>query len=201
MKKEYIIWLVLILMFICGNVMAQDSTIFKADVYKTDRPSLLVNATQTIISSEYLDLVLEPIPGKQTRWRITREEVQPDSMVLLVDDADDKTIYHGTWVNGTYHTFYKGTLSYSFTVGSYIEYKFTARKIEWFSERNTTHGRAAVSMDGGPEINLLPSSLGIDYVRGKASYTHSWPTLGDHTIKIRVLDGKSVLHDYFRIVR
>lgn len=200
MKKEIIIitaMLALIMLLAISDIKAQDS----AYVYLVRDSAQLITTNKIIVSSEFVNVLMEPIPGKVTRWTITRTEEQADSMVVLVDDADDKTIYKGAWVNGTYHTFYKGTLSYSYTVGAYIEYKFTARKIQWFSERNITHGRAAVSIDGGPEIILLPSSLGIDYLREKASYSQSWPTVGGHTIKIRVLDAKSILHDYFRLVK
>lgn len=174
-------------------------------VYLVSDSARLVTGSHILVSRDYQNIVLEPIPGKVTRWEIKRvEETQVlDSVVTVIDNTEDLSIYRGTWVAAVNNNlaFLNKTFHYSFTVGSYIELKFTGRRIEWWGERNLSHGRAEVSIDGVVDRIVAPSGEGPDIVRNKPSYVKTWPVSGEHTIKIKVLDTKSVLHDFFRTVR
>lgn len=202
MKKEIIIitaMLVLILLLAISDIKAQDSGYF----YLVRDSAQLITTNKIIVSSEYVNILLEPIPGKVTRWEITRrEEIQvPDSVVTVLDNTN--LTYTGTWVPAVNNNlpFLNKTFHYSSAINAYLELKFTGRRVEWWGERNLSHGRAEVSIDGVVDKVVNPSGEGADIVRGKPSYFKTWPVSGDHTIKIRVVEGKSVLVDFIRTVK
>ncbi len=104
------------------------------------------------------------------------------------------------WTHGTSPAFYNGTLSYSNVTGAYVTLTFAGNKVEWYTEKKSTHGIAAVSIDGGAEtmIDLYSSTEQHILV-----YTSPTLTQGNHTFKIRVTGAKNtassgfyVIHDY-----
>ena len=125
----------------------------------------------------------------------------------VVDDAVQGTglnqhNYVGAgWVHGaSVPAFHDGTLSYSNVTGAYVTLDFVGDDIFWYTEKKNTHGKAAVSIDGGAEtfVDLYSSTE-----QHKVVYDSGPLTLGPHTIKIRVTGTKNpassgfyVIHDY-----
>jgi hypothetical protein len=107
------------------------------------------------------------------------------------------------WVHGSNtNNYYNMTLSYSNVAGAYVTFTFVGNRIDWVGEKFSTHGIAAVSIDGGTETLIdLYSSV-------KTSFTiYNSPNLtqGTHTFKIRVTGTKNpsstgfyVVHDYVK---
>lgn len=199
-NRKNIIAIILALLFILAlNDIAkgQDSSY----VYLVRDSAQLITTNKIIVSGEYVNVLLEPIPGKVTRWTITKIEEAPDSVVTVLDNTN--LTYSGTWVPAVNNAlpFLNKTFHYSYTINSYLELRFTGRRVEWWGERNLSHGRAEVSIDGVIDKIVTPSSEGADIVRGKPSYFKTWPVSGEHVIKVRVMEGKSVLVDFVRTVR
>jgi hypothetical protein len=94
------------------------------------------------------------------------------------------------------------TASYTSIVNSFVEITFTGYKFEWVTEKRLNHGIAAVSIDGGAEVEIDlydPTSLNTKIITVFAS-----PALssGTHVIKIRCTGKKNpaatetnILHD------
>jgi hypothetical protein len=160
---------------------------------------MVINKDTKIITSQYLELVLECPTKDAYEFLITVKKIEP---IILTENYDNTAAtYTGTgWTHSTENTccgWYGNSLSYSNVIGNSINFTFTGKKIEWFSERKTTHGRAFVSIDGGTETPVNPgesnAGLGILY--------SSEVSPGQHTIRIRIRDSKFVVHDYFRVTK
>lgn len=130
----------------------------------------------------------------------------------LIDDAvqgptldDNEQHYIGTWKHNTSSpNFYKGTLSYSNQTNAYIMLNFTGDGVKWIAEKKSTHGKAAVSLDGGQE-QMIDLYAAVE-TRETVYQTPNTLQQGVHTLKIRVTGEKDaastgtyVVHDFFSI--
>lgn len=164
-------------------------------------PMRVINKDLKIITTQPIPVFLEVPAGKKYEIQITFKQLK-DTLTRIVDNTDPAILYT-TWTAATGSGFYNSTYHWAFASASVFELTFTGHKIEWFSERNASHGRAGVTIDGGPE-ELIPAVIpgrapGIDNVTGKASFVKTFAP-GVHKIKIRVVDvNKAVLSDYFKI--
>jgi hypothetical protein len=134
--------------------------------------------------------------------------IPPDPIVIDTVDAELST-FDASWRTGstTAPHWYKNTIAYSNTVNAVATYKHSAEftRIEIYGEKVTSHGIAAISIDGGPEVmvdlysptRILPALL----------HTFTVPK-GIHEVKIRVTGTKNAastgtygLVDFYRITR
>lgn len=154
----------------------------------------------TVLTQERAQIFLLETPNnKKYRISIKYEEVIPVTIVNLFDQSI--ATYTGTWFDGaTTAPAYNKTMAYSNVIGNTLTVTFTGNKIEWFSERKTTHGRAGVTLDNLPEIivNLGESNAGLDWITQNPIYSKDL-TQGFHTLRIRVVDAKYVVSDAFRV--
>lgn len=162
-------------------------------VYLVSDSARLVTGNQIIVSREYQNIVLEPIPGKATRWTITRVEEVPivvDPVTTIVNNTE--LIYVGFWEHpsGTW-----GTISHSSTIGATARYTFNGNRIEVYSAKDKHHGLLGYTINGGLEKSVnLNSTVREDGVK----VIDELLPLGEHTITLRVID-KTVLIDYLKI--
>jgi len=138
--------------------------------------------------------VIEPKAGE--RARITFEPIPVTT--AIIDNVSPLMIYVGAWANGgtTATGFQQNTIAWSNTIGNTITFSFTGKRLEWFSEYKTTHGRASVTVNGIEKIiNLGSANTGPGIVA-------EWNLpQGNYTVMIKVLDAKPVVHDSWRVTQ
>jgi trimeric autotransporter adhesin len=128
------------------------------------------------------------------------------SAQTIVDDAVQGTgsnqhNYVGSWVHGVnVSSFYKGTLSYSSVANAYVTLTFVGARAEWYTEKKSTHGIVAVSIDGRSETMV---DLYSDTEQHSLVYVSPLLTYGTHIFKIRVTGTKNpassnyyAIHDF-----
>jgi hexosaminidase len=108
--------------------------------------------------------------------------------VVTVDQVNDDTFtYSGSWSYGTggARQFQRDD-HYSSSAGSLAEFRFTGNQIRLFASRAANHGRAAVSVDGGPETTVdLYAPTRVDQTLVFAS---GLLAPGTHVLRVRVLN-------------
>lgn len=194
MKRADVLWALIMTAFIVSLSMivkAQDS----AYVYIVRDSAQLITTNKIIISSEFVNILLEPIPGKVTRWEITRKEEAPpviEPVVTIVNNTE--LTYTGLWEHATGATY---SVSHSGTIGATAKYTFTGNRIEVISDMAPGHGVLGFTIDGKPEesVNLYSATrLNGTVVIDRALVS------GSHTITFRVVSA-TVLLDYLRITK
>ncbi len=108
------------------------------------------------------------------------------------------------WVHGsTFPTFFNSSFSYSDVTGAYVTLTFIGNQVQWYTEKKWTHGKVAVSIDGGAETIVDLYSPTEQHV---IVYTTPILTQGTHTFKIAVTGTKNtastgvyLIHDYLTI--
>lgn len=112
MKSFSIFLLILICLFTIFSIRAsaQDS----GYVYLVRDSAQLITTNKIIVSKEYVNVLLEPIPGKVTRWTITRTEEVPIVIPVVTLVNNTELTYTGFWEHpsGAW-----GDISHSSTVG------------------------------------------------------------------------------------
>ncbi|GLZ58352.1 family 20 glycosylhydrolase [Micromonospora sp. NBRC 107095] len=103
--------------------------------------------------------------------------------------GDNQFSYAGTWsygANGSQQ--FQRDDHYSSTLDSAYQVRFTGNKIKLFAARAANHGRAGVSIDGGPETVVdLYSPTRVDQAM---VFTSGQLAQGPHVLKVRVLNSK-----------
>ncbi len=135
----------------------------------------------------------------------------PDSVpYVIVDDyvlgADGyEHTYTGAWSsNSSSPTWYGNTQHCCGPTNGTIVMRFNGTKIQWFTERATHLGIAAVSIDGGAETNVdLYNATQAQQIKVWDSGTLSQ---AEHTVTIRVTGTKNasssntyIVHDYLKV--
>ncbi|MFD6681812.1 family 20 glycosylhydrolase [Micromonospora parva] len=104
--------------------------------------------------------------------------------------GDNQFSYSGTWsygANGSQQ--FQRDDHYSSTLDSAHQVRFTGNKIKLFAARAANHGRAGVSIDGGPETVVdLYSPTRVDQAM---VFTSGQLAQGPHVLKVRVLNSKN----------
>ncbi|MFG1935852.1 family 20 glycosylhydrolase [Micromonospora tulbaghiae] len=103
---------------------------------------------------------------------------------------DDQLQYAGAWNRSTGGARqFQGDDRYSSTAGSTAELRFTGTKVKLFGARAANHGRAGISIDGGPETVVdLYSATRMDQAQ---MFTSGPLAQGQHTLRIRVLNTRN----------
>jgi hypothetical protein len=103
--------------------------------------------------------------------------------------------YGGAWSHCTVcnepspAVFYNASQSWSNTVNNTVTLAFTGTQVKYYAVTAPSHGIAAVSIDGGTELNIdLYSTVKTGHV---LKYTSGTLTAGSHTLKIRVTGTKN----------
>lgn len=191
MKRADVLWAIIMTAFIVSLSMivkAQDS----AYVYIVRDSAHIINTGKIIVSGDYVNILLEPIPGKVTRWEITRKEEAPviEPVVTIVNNTE--LTYTGLWEHATGATY---SVSHSSTIGATAKYTFTGNRIEVISDMAPGHGVLGFTIDGKPEesVNLY----GATRLNGTVVIDREL-TAGSHTITFRVISN-TVLIDFIRV--
>jgi streptogramin lyase len=153
-----------------------------------------------------------PLPGHGSAYEITvgpnntlwlTEQASPSLIgkisfqglpsVTTVDDALqgtglDQFHYVGSWTNVTHTTIpnaFNGGVSITSTADDTVTITFTGTQVKYYAAERNNRGKAAVSIDSGPETivdEFVPSSAGVGDV-----LVYTSPTLapGTHTLTIR----------------
>jgi hypothetical protein len=92
--------------------------------------------------------------------------------------------YTGTWSYGSQSGAFQNDNHWSSTTNNNYQVRFNGTRIQLYGARANNHGIAAVSIDGGTEVN-------VDfYAATRADNVLLWtsPTLpaGNHTLRVRV---------------
>ncbi|SDX46322.1 glycosyl hydrolase [Paenibacillus sp. CF384] len=112
----------------------------------------------------------------------------------IVNDATTGTglnqfEYVGTWNTSTGAGTYNGDDHYSLTTNSYYQVDFNGKQIKLYGSKDAHHGIAAVSIDGGTEVDVdFYSATRTD---NTLLWTSPVVTSGAHTLKVRVKGTKN----------
>lgn len=77
---------------------------------------------------------------------------------------------------------------YSMVANAYIEFPFTGVQIEWWSEVHPWHGITAISIDGGPEVEI--SQYAAQEAQRRLLWMSPMLVQGPHIIRLRVTGRK-----------
>ncbi|WP_328365506.1 family 20 glycosylhydrolase [Micromonospora zamorensis] len=104
--------------------------------------------------------------------------------------GDNQFSYSGTWQYGTNGARqFQGDDHYSSTLDSAYQVRFTGNKVKLFAARAANHGRAGVSIDGGPETVVdLYSPTRVDQAM---VFTSGLLAQGSHVLRVRVLNSRN----------
>lgn len=208
----------LIICFIPILAFAQDKVM---RVYKNDADSLILvkyPQSKTVKVKEGITYkwripetdtarFFESETGEQLEATMTFKKVggtipDPEPVIVeqIVDAADGKVTFTGSWVKGpTNATGWHGnTIAFSNTPGATVTYTFTGRKIEFYAETLFTHGTGTVKIDNEPEVTV--SFKSPTKVLPAKIFEKSWTSDGPHTITVKVVSGY-VLADYFKVFK
>lgn len=143
-------------------------------------------------------------------WRKVGGVVVPPVLVQeTIDNVGSPNVYFGTWLQGTNAGHFNNSLTFSQIAGNTLTVSFTGTKIEWFAEKEKTHAIAAVSIDGGTEVEY---DLYSPTNQKQVKIFEKDLTNGPHTFRLRNTGKKSplnpattnnlwVTHDYLRITK
>ena len=106
---------------------------------------------------------------------------------LVIDDAADSGIeFQGSWQREKYlQPAYLGTISRSNEKGARFKFEFEGTKFTWFTKLGDDGGKAAISIDGQPDI--VVDTYSADDIWGVGLFSKTFPSAGKHTVKISVL--------------
>lgn len=115
--------------------------------------------------------------------------------------------YTGTWTLGTNNPGdYEDTIHYSNVTNDIVTFQFTGFKVEWISEKFTSHGIIEVSIDGVVQQTVDQYAPGATPTFQQILYTSSTLSQGVHTIQLRVTGTKNaastntyLVHDAFKV--
>lgn len=189
------------------------------------------------ISKEYISVDVPLSDGKVYKWKIgtqndsaryfnpgpdqyeatvTFRKVNvvppPQDIIEDVDDRDSRIVYGAGWdktccTSDPNSPHLNSTITWSCTVGSTFTFTFTGKSVTWFAEKYLTHGVAGVKFDNETteaKIDLYnPTKL-----TQQAIFTKTWPTVGNHTVTVRVTGERNaaataacLVSDKFRIIK
>jgi len=176
-------WLIITIVFLFVYRMAKAQDCCEFNVLRRD----------TVLKESSISVIEVP-PGKQAH--LTFEPISVTT--AIIDNVSPLMIYVGAWTNGTTTAigFQQNTIAWSNTIGNTVTFSFTGKRLEWFSEYKTTHGRASVTVNGIEKIiNLGSANTGPGIVA-------EWNLpQGNYTVMIKVLDARPVVHDSWRVTQ
>lgn len=135
--------------------------------------------------------IRHPLAGVAYRYRVEPSDAAGNigaavagpawSVGVMQDDA--ATVhYAGGWLKGMSPEAFAGTQRYTTRGGASATVSFTGRSVAWITARSTGRGHARVYLDGElvATINTFASALQARRI----VFAHTWPTSGEHTLKI-----------------
>lgn len=152
-------------------------------------------------------------------------KTKPDIPTVIDDKPQTANAYSAGWTHAANNDWNVNhndkTISYTLTKDNILTTAFTGYRVEWWTEKRLNHGTAAVSIDGGQEVEV---DLYEKTEENKTSLVWTSPPLtnGPHTIRVRMTgdknpawntdypvghskrfeaQGNNITHDFFRVVR
>jgi hypothetical protein len=122
---------------------------------------------------------------------------QPTTAPQLLSANDTSFTYTGTWLTSTSSAKFQGDDHYSDVTGSTFSITFKGTSLLLYGARAPYHGIAAVSVDGGPELDIdLYAATRVDQ-----ALLFTVPTLanGTHTVRVRVTGRKNAASTEFLV--
>jgi hypothetical protein len=146
-------------------------------------------------------------------WNTNPPNPNPTPIIETIDDVDTNVKYTspGTaWVkihNQPWsQVFHNKTCAYSDQKDALIEYRFTGKKFEWWTEKRVNHGIASLIIDGQPEV-LIDLYANTQVNNSQKVYEKDLPQ-GTYTVRIKVTGTKNsaatettIIHDCFKITK
>lgn len=108
----------------------------------------------------------------------------------VIDDSSAIPVGTSNWPDNTddYAGYYDDSVHYSNTAGSAVSYTFVGNSIAWVGGKNTDHGYAGVSIDGGPPT--LVDTYAPKQEKQQILFEKDGLPYGRHTITITVTSRK-----------
>jgi len=103
----------------------------------------------------------------------------------VLDDADAALKYTSSWQRQTgLQPAHAGTISSCDTKGAAVEVALEGKRVLWFSKLGPDCGKAQVSVDGGPPLEV--DTYSADDIWGVCVYRKEFPASGTHVLRIVV---------------
>lgn len=187
------------------------------DIYKLvyDSMELVtggVSATKTIVIKKDQDykVILLEVPSGHNGYDVVisfKPKVVVDPTPIQIDNIPGATIANQlvntyvpgspTWTHAVVTGHWSNTISFSNVANSSLTTKFTGTKIEGYFEKKNTHGKAMISIDGGPEKEF--NFYNATELKQQKVYESDALARGLHTVKLRVVGGGYVVFDYWKV--
>lgn len=122
---------------------------------------------------------------------ILSNKIGAEEPILLAGDYEEDNIllkYYGQWIDSNYVSHSGGSMKYSTTQGSYVEFKFYGTGFEWYGQYSPNGGKAKIYVDG-KEIGVQDSKIYAPHYN-KLAYFKEGLAMGEHTVRIEVLESE-----------
>ena len=151
--------------------------------------------TNVPLPSSTAKSIVHPVSiGKTYRFRVRATDKAgnvgawdygPSFKARRIADTSSAVLFSSGWRLASDPTAFGGVLHEVGTAGKASSFRFSGRDIAWIAERGPGHGQAKVYIDGRyvRTVDLVASGSQPRYV----VFTHQWPTVGTHTIRIVVV--------------
>ena len=114
---------------------------------------------------------------------------KPVASVTKVNDNNSKAVYSGSWVTATQTGYYNSDEHYSNVTNASVTFSFTGTSVSWIGGKNSEHGKASVSVDGGTAVTV--DTYSASTLSQQTLFTKSGLATGNHTLKITVTNSKT----------
>lgn len=192
-KREYLIWILLILLFIVISIESSAQAPDTVTKYVTIWDFTRITKDTTFTQSK-AGLALLETPNNQD-YEVTisyKKKLPPDPVITTVNDIDLE--YVGDWYHASGPW---GDVSFSSEIGATAKYSSTWNRIQVISDKALNHGEVGIKINNNPEeiINLYSPTR----INGVVVYDKVIP-LGFNTIAFRVISN-TVLIDKIILTR
>jgi mannan endo-1,4-beta-mannosidase len=145
--------------------------------YRTEKTENCTDTDATIHPADaYMSMVRSyDLPG------VTDPTDDPPTVVTKFDE--ESYTFSGTWASSTDTAKFNGDDRYTSTPGSYYTFSFSGTKVQLFAAAAKHHGIAAVSIDGGAEVDV--DFYAATRADQRLLYTSPTLTAGPHVVKVR----------------
>ncbi|WP_411168914.1 glycoside hydrolase [Clostridium sp. MB05] len=159
-----------------------------ANVYRTSFSEALSKVNDVNIQNKALSVTANP--ESVTTYVIPDVNYNGMKSIndTIVGNQQEKFNYVGNWNYKAGISAFSNDCHWTETADSYFESKFTGTQVSLYGEKNTYHGIAAISIDGGPEVKV--NCYAPTRADNTLLYTSPLLESGEHTIKVRATGEK-----------
>lgn len=183
------------------DVVVHDNFSDKAKFGNKGTNCIVDETNQTFQRGQFPDAAQAIIKnaGLQPEYaKIKGQVVQPPS--VLYNDSEEDIVYEGNWSHsrGRKQNDYENDVHNAKANGDAASFHFRGYGIEFISEFDRNVGEANIYLDG--TLVKTVDCKSPELVTQKVAFRQTWPTSGEHVIKIEKKSGTYIIIDAFRVL-